>query len=76
MYLPSVLVQASKAMFHGCVFEADLVGMEHALWFEDVAVRHVLQETARDWRRAMAMISHDISLEFASITVIPLILQF
>lgn len=32
----------SKAMFHGCVFEADLVGMEHALWFEDVAVRHVL----------------------------------
>lgn len=32
----------SQAMFHGCVFEADLVGMEHALRFEDVAVRHVL----------------------------------
>lgn len=43
--LPLLTSQASQAMFHGCVFEADLVGMEHALRFEDVAVRHVLQGT-------------------------------
>jgi len=29
-------------MGHGGIFKVDLIGMEHPLRFEDVAVRHVL----------------------------------
>ena len=43
--------QDAKAMGHGGIFKVDLIGMEHPLRFEDVAVRHVLRHFQKTTHR-------------------------